>query len=104
MPGGDVSGNNLDVFAQRNLGDHYRYTRMCGMRSRCSAAGVRHVGSSADIDDAHDGIRDGRNRGDVRAADTGHGEATQGHDAKASGTIALMLYCATSRCAVRLIS
>lgn len=38
MPRGDVSGNNLDVFSRRNLADRDRYTRMCRMRERCSAA------------------------------------------------------------------
>lgn len=38
MPDGNVSGNNLGVFSRRNLADRYRYTRMCRMRERCSAA------------------------------------------------------------------
>lgn len=104
IPGSDVNSDNLDVFSRRYLGDRYCYTRMCGMRSRCSVADVRCVGSSGDIDDAHDGTRGGCNSGDVHAADTDHGEAAQGRDAKASETVELMLYCATSRSIVRLIS
>lgn len=97
MPGSDVNSNNFDVFAWRNIGDRYRYTRMCGRGTRCSASGVRRVGSSRDVDDAPDGTRGGRS-GDMHAADTGHGEAAQGRDAKASGTIDEILYCATSQC------
>lgn len=76
---------------------------MFGTRARRSAVGVRCVGSSRDVDDAHSGPRGGRSE-DVHAADAGHGEAVQGRDAKASGTVELMLYCATSRCTVRIIS
>lgn len=53
------------------------------MRSRCSAPGLRHVGSSGDGDDAHDGARDGRSV-EVHGADAGDGEAAQGRDANAS--------------------
>lgn len=103
MPGSDVNSNNLDVFSRGYPGDRYRYTRMCGMRERCSTTGVRCVGSSVDIGDAHSGAR-GRRSGDVHAAGPDNGEAAQGRDAKALGTVELMLYCAISRCTVRFIT
>lgn len=64
MSGGDVTGDNIEVFTRRNQGDRYCYTRMCGMTARCNAADVRRVGSSKDIGDAHDGTRGGHS-GDV---------------------------------------
>lgn len=77
VPGSDIEAIDLDVFGRRNLGNRYRYTLRRRMRSRCSAAGVRGVGSSGDGDDAQDGTRGGRSV-EAHGADTGDEEAAQG--------------------------